>query len=997
MLKKGVYYISFTLCCNIALAQMLPFKNFNTLNGMIHNRTHIIQQDGAGFIWAGTDLGIVRYDGANFKHFAPKGMPYNSARDCIKYKDKVVFAIDDYGLGICYKDSVIFIPVPNSSRVSGPVIALDDNCFLINDWNKGFMLVTPKSSKYIQMQFPPPPNPRFFTGAYIDEYKNAWIAFGERLGIYSKGDFNQLPHELLKGLYIHCIRPLRNGDIAVTARILKSQKSFLYIIKHSDLTDIKKIKPHLIFSSTQHQLQYPAQDASGNIWLSTDSSGVLEVSLNGKIINQYTRKNNLVSNATWDVFFDKEENLWVATENGISLLTDKNTRSYNFLGDKGPYVRSGAVWNDSILLVSNGFYVYGISNGNVQLICGYSSTPMNMNERMFTLSNNKIWIQDYLNNQTDTADFKASDKYFTSLYVLRKNYLQRQYKLSALPNGPNKLYMDNLFKDGEGNVWCCTEKELYLYHNNNFYTYTLTRGQALSITRDSEGFLWALIKNKGVVRLKLKPDSYNKPYSISEDFFLPMAGINIMGYCTNILADKYNNIWFSFDDTGLKMLPAGNYKSVKMFTEETDISANRITEMLPDVNGDIWLGTAKGIDKIIFDNDRNFTFEKDLYSDKLCGKYIQFLRRSTTHLYVGTSECVTEIDLRSAIPPIIAPPVYITSMRVAGSKSYIFSPGAATLRLSPEESNITFDFIGISYKSGNRLQYKYILEGADKSWNKLTTSATVTYPKIPPGSYTFKVMALSGDNVWSSTPAFFSFIIKKPFYQTASFYLILLDVALLLVLAVYKYRIRQLLKMQQVRGSIARDLHDDIGATVSSIHIVANLLQQKTSTESQQKKYTNKIIEETKYVQETLSDIVWSINPRNDKPESLFAKMQRYASELLEARSIEYDFNIEGETVMHHIKMKMEQRQHFYMIFKEGLNNLVKYAQATRVLLIFRITKNTISFTLIDNGKGFDADSVQQGNGIRNMQDRAKLANATLEIKTEPGKGVAINFTMPIS
>jgi signal transduction histidine kinase len=153
-------------------------------------------------------------------------------------------------------------------------------------------------------------------------------------------------------------------------------------------------------------------------------------------------------------------------------------------------------------------------------------------------------------------------------------------------------------------------------------------------------------------------------------------------------------------------------------------------------------------------------------------------------------------------------------------------------------------------------------------------------------------------------------------------------------------------------------------------------------------------VEEVQQISSSLDDIVWNISPKNDELTHLLARMRRYSSEILEAKQINYELIIpEG---FHNIKLSMEQRRNFYMIFKEAVNNLVKYSKCSNAIINIEIKDRILHLSIKDNGIGFDTNKQSDRNGLKNLKARGEQLKGSIRIESEPGKGTEINLNFPI-
>lgn len=225
----------------------------------------------------------------------------------------------------------------------------------------------------------------------------------------------------------------------------------------------------------------------------------------------------------------------------------------------------------------------------------------------------------------------------------------------------------------------------------------------------------------------------------------------------------------------------------------------------------------------------------------------------------------------------------------------------------------------------------------------------------------------------------------------------LLSVLVISVLLINRYRVmnraKRMSEMETMRNTIARDLHDDIGSTLSSINIMSQIALQQNGNTGQQ--HLLKIANHSARMMENMSDIVWSINPKNDSLEQLVTKMKEFASEILEPKEIGYKFYIDSTLL--NSKIDVEKRKNIFLIFKEAINNTAKYSEGNQATISLFEVKGNLHLTIGDNGKGFDSAVAKKGNGLRNMEDRAKTIQSELKRSSKPGEGTQIELEVPLT
>ncbi|MCU0352436.1 MAG: histidine kinase [Cytophagales bacterium] len=206
--------------------------------------------------------------------------------------------------------------------------------------------------------------------------------------------------------------------------------------------------------------------------------------------------------------------------------------------------------------------------------------------------------------------------------------------------------------------------------------------------------------------------------------------------------------------------------------------------------------------------------------------------------------------------------------------------------------------------------------------------------------------------------------------------------------------IQQLQETEQVRSRIARDLHDDIGSTLSSIAILSQVAQQQAQ-DSAAGQILHKISNSAQKMMDAMQDIVWTAQPTSDSLNSVSVRMREFAAEALEARNIQYDIRVDDRLMA--LKLATKQNYDLYMVFKEAVNNAAKYSEATHVQVSFEQLGHHLRLRIQDNGKGFDPDRMRaNGNGLGNMRKRAAQLNGHLLIDTQNGHGTTVELKFPL-
>ncbi|MBO0935909.1 sensor histidine kinase [Fibrella sp. HMF5335] len=309
------------------------------------------------------------------------------------------------------------------------------------------------------------------------------------------------------------------------------------------------------------------------------------------------------------------------------------------------------------------------------------------------------------------------------------------------------------------------------------------------------------------------------------------------------------------------------------------------------------------------------------------------------------------------------------------------------------------NYVGITFQDTLRpadAQYAYRLSNVDFDWVQAGDRRVVTYSNLNGDNYTFQVKNVRSN----SPPTQFRFDVELAFYQRWWF-LPVLFLAMLVVLGIGIYlaflvRLRQVLRMQRVRDRIARDLHDDMGSYLSSISILSQTARRNALRNPEKTQQALDSIGQTaRQVIDRMGDMVWSINPSHDSMNDVLARMTDVGNTLFSDTDVVFNLSVADD--VQGMSLSAEVRREFFLIYKEALTNVARYARANGIRVTLRREGHNLALTVQDNGCGFDPANPTYrnpggGNGLRNMQARAKLIGGELTLQSAPGEGTIIRL-----
>jgi signal transduction histidine kinase len=330
-----------------------------------------------------------------------------------------------------------------------------------------------------------------------------------------------------------------------------------------------------------------------------------------------------------------------------------------------------------------------------------------------------------------------------------------------------------------------------------------------------------------------------------------------------------------------------------------------------------------------------------------------------------------------------------------------------SLNLPWQKNNLSFSFSALSLTGFDNITYRYRLEGLPAPWSEWSKSNTVTFSALPPGRYELLVQC-STDGLHPEPQTLrYPLEIITPFHKTTLFRLLIIAACIILGVGLQylaarrkRSRLAQLEAVRReeqakVRQRTAEDFHDEVGNKLTRINVLTNVLRSKVGPQPDAARIIDQIQDNAGQLYSGTRDILWSLQPSNDNLYQVMNRIRDFGRDLFGDTDTEFDMQ-DIPTSWKDYRLPMDASRNVIMIFKEALNNVLKYAGATRVVIAPVMQDNEMSVVLHDNGEGFDVAVVKRGQGITNMKTRAGRLGGTLEIETAATKGTRITLTLKI-
>ena len=427
-----------------------------------------------------------------------------------------------------------------------------------------------------------------------------------------------------------------------------------------------------------------------------------------------------------------------------------------------------------------------------------------------------------------------------------------------------------------------------------------------------------------------------------------------------------------------------------MLNQENGLCNNGLYKIFASNNA-VYVSSNNGISKINIDNYKikNFFAPNDGIHgnsfEEACGAMVD------GKIYFGGLDGFTVIDPSKIKDNDVAPKLYFQEINIETATSKIDTTNLFLQKLSIPNNytQAKISFVGLNYQNPTRVNYWYLITELGTNWIDLKNQNFIDLIGISPGKYHLEVKAANEDGV-ECAPIKMELHFLPKWYQTLLFKILLALVVAGLLFLLYSFRIKQLKKILTVRQKISQNLHDDIGSTLSAI----NMYTQVAKLQPQENHFMDSIEENTKEVLGKLDDIIWSTNPKNDKIQNLVERMESFAMPLCKAKNVAFIFN--HSTISNDNKISEATRQNLFVMFKEAVNNVLKYAQCKTCTVTLEEKNKNIYCTITDDGIGFETSKPTERNGLLNMQLRAKEIKGSCTITSELKKGTVVFIQLPL-
>ena len=1003
-------------------------QTWRTDSGLPQNTVHSILQARDGYVWLGTDGGLVRFDGIDFVTFDAENTPQlksDTISDLLEDHSGNLWISTTAGL-VSYREGAF------TAYSAAQGLPADTVWFSYEDHHQRLWAITATGPAWFDGKTFTP-----LAGAQaaaplrrqtLTEDARGTLWLGGSSGVFAVDTTASAPRlslHLLSGVAVEAIELDQQGNAWVGTSEGLERSAEGALVPVSTLAD-------------KHAVTALHNDGQGGMWVGT-ASGMMHVNSAGAVLPP--APNGLATDRVDQLFEDRQHVLWIATERGIFRLTSGGLESFApgsslavnrvlaMLED-----REGNLWlgTDSAglhLLRDQKFTTYTTSDG----LSG------NFVRCVFQSANGTLWIGTDgagLNRRTGSgfAHYSTAQGLSSNVILSLADGGHGDLWIGT-PNGLNLLHANgrveqfttadglpddfvrSLSTDRDGSLWIGTRHGLAHLAGGKFSSFSSMDGLGsdfigaiLRAGRDSSGPLW-IGTSGGLSRLE---GAVFHNYTVQQG----LANNTV----TAIAQDHTGTLWLGTNGGGLNRLqPGSGEAAIQAFPSSAQGLPNTIYGMLEDASGHLWLSSKTGIFRVslaqLKESARSLAVNAYGMADGMnireCsgGGHPTAWKLDDGSLWFATLDGVSSVDPAHLPENSVPPAVAIEKVLVDDHPRSLSLDHQLTIR--PGTNRLEVQYAGLSFVAPEKVQYRYQLEGFDHGWIDAGTRRAAFYTNLPPGHYRFRVLAANNDGVWNLTGASFGMRMMPHFYQTWWFYSALVLALLLLGYLIYRWRVLAVEAewgaVLRERGRIAREIHDTlaqgfVGISVQ-LELVARLLAGSRQAASEPDPVFAQLDQARALVRASLADArtsIWDLRSEAggapgtspDQAEDLPARISRSCTRIAGGSAAKVYLQVKG--TYRPLERRIEDE--LLRIGQEAVANAVRHAAATRidVQLIYQAAQ--VSLRVEDDGRGFDPtrNGAQGHYGIQGMQERAGEIDATLELESTPGKGTLVSVEAPV-
>ncbi|NOG47483.1 MAG: hypothetical protein HND50_19750 [Calditrichaeota bacterium] len=1043
-------FFFFTVFFSTAFAQEdINFKHLTVADGLSQNTISAIHHDSRGFMWFGTQDGLNRYDGYEFRVFRhdrddQKSISANWIWSIEEDSSGHIWA-STFGGGLSRFDRYTEEFITFKNDPDDPKSISHDTAWDFAEYPKGTFWVATNNG---------------LNQMFIEKDKHGNIL---------KAEFEYLPHDTV------------NNNVF---RIVLAEGDYLWLTSPMGLYKFEiKTKTYTFYDLTPetdifHRYQGSSNQAKSDYLWITSGEGLFRFNKKTAEVKHYINdpanpEKSIIDNSVISVLEADNGVVWVGTTTSLTLIYP----SGNYQQLKHDQLNPGSLSHDyisSLYQDRNGLIWLGTRSG----LDYYRPAAEKFKHIHFRAhSPNSMSSSSVISIIEDSFGFLwigTSDG--LNRYNPKTGKYQHYFKNTENPmRGPSSSYIIILFEDSNKNIWigtrgggvCLWERKTGLFkHFTNAGLPGISIGTILSIIEDEDNDIWVGSNGAGLFFYDKTKDTFEQmPFNIID----PTTEMNDLSVFS-LFIDSQGTFYVGTAAGGINIFHKKNRTFEHILNDPEDknsISNNRIISFLETRDGTIWVGTAQGLNKLVIDEKKTgaakYSFIQYLAKDGLPNEVIYgILEDEQGYLWISTNKGIAKIDISSENISVRSftkddglqdnefnqnalidkagqmyfggingynvfdpgkirlnehkPPVRLTHLKIIDKEVKPSSVNGSVLTKSITETRaftlpwthnvFSLEFAALDFTTPEKNQFAYKMEGFDDEWIKSGSRRFVTYTNLDPGEYIFRVRGSNNDGIWNEEGTSIGITITPPPWQTWWAYILYFIFLSAAIFSYIQFKVREKDKELEmfariekakseeramVRKKASADFHDEAGNLITKISLFVELAKRTEKKESQTKGYLEKIEENTKQLSGGMRDFIWSLDPGKDNLLDTMSRLEDFGNSMFEYSDIQFRA-IGLKKKLSSINLALDDRRAIVLIFKEAMNNCLKYSKAKKAFLRIDHENEKLKIIFSDNGVGFNLDTIENGYGLTNMNSRAEKVDAVLEIDSIPKKETQIIF-----
>jgi len=562
----------------------------------------------------------------------------------------------------------------------------------------------------------------------------------------------------------------------------------------------------------------------------------------------------------------------------------------------------------------------------------------------------------------------------------------------------------------DGDLWVGTGHGLSRMRDGKFTNFGKRQGLAGDVVRDicedHNGNLWIATEG-GLSQWKGgKFTNFTKQDGLSDDII------------TALLEDGEGNFWVGTATGGLNRFRDGKFTA---YTTRQGLFSDEIFEILDDDCGWLWMSCSKGVfrarkadlDRLGQGKTENISSiaygKTDGMESTACSGFAKPAgwKMRDGRLCFATSKGLVIVNPATVRLNAVPPPVYIEQI-IADRRQIQFDARDTKLMVPPGRGELEVHFTALNLQAPEETRFQYKLQGVDRDWVDAGSRRMANSPHVPAGEYEFRVKACNRDVVWNTEGAEIEIVLRPHLWQTWWFQTAATLAAIGIIGGTSRYvtrrrmqrelaRLEQQHAIEKERGRIAKDIHDDLGSSLTRIMMIGERAEEDLARREDVGTHVEKMVGSARHMVRALDEIVWAVNPENDTIEGLVEYISHYADEFFEDTNVRCRLEFPNSLPM--LTLPAELRHEVFLVVKEAFNNLLKHSGASDVRVHMSEVKSRIDISIQDNGCGFDMNhsgNGRKGNGLLNMRKRIASLGGQFAVESAPKQGTKITLSAPL-